>query len=136
MPTLRVECTPFAESIKVLSPSLRLRYQGWTGPVEYTTKDKRLYLRLGDRVTHICHEEWGEGVVVEERTSVVPGGTCLVRLLFEDGQQRTFNNDMDHEQCGYFFGLRRLWSFDIEQWKPARAERRGRVRRDRRLSHG
>ena len=29
-------------------------------------------------------------------TSSVPGGTCLVRILFEDGQQRTFNNDMDN----------------------------------------
>ena len=51
--------------------------------MEYTTKDKRLYLRLGDRVLHLFHEEWGEGSVVEERTSVVPGGTCLVRMLFE-----------------------------------------------------
>jgi hypothetical protein len=40
------------------------------------------------------------------------GGTCLVRLLFEDGQQRTFNNDLDHEQCCYFFGVRRIQSFD------------------------
>jgi len=93
--------------------------------MEYTAKDKRIYLRLGDRVTHLWHEEWGEGAVVEERTSVVPGGTCLVRLLFEDGQQRTFNNDLDHEQCCYFFGLRRKWSFDPSQWEPARAEHRG-----------
>ncbi len=78
--------------------------------MEYTAKDKRIYLRLGDRVTHVRHEEWGEGAVVEERTSVVPGGTCLVRLLFEDGQQRTFNNDLDHEQCCYFLGVRRTWS--------------------------
>ena len=52
--------------------------------MEYGTKDKRIDLRLGDRVTHLHHEEWGEGAVVEERTSIVPGGTCLVRLLFED----------------------------------------------------
>lgn len=93
--------------------------------MEYTHKDKRIYLRLGDRVTHMWHEEWGEGAVVEERTSVVPGGTCLVRLLFEDGQQRTFNNDLDHEQCCYFFGVRRKWSFDPSQWEPAQAEHRG-----------
>jgi len=80
--------------------------------MEYTAKDKRIYLRLGDRVTHLWHEEWGEGAVVEERTSIVPGGTCLVRLLFEDGRQRTFNNDLDHEQCCYFFGVRRIQSFD------------------------
>lgn len=80
--------------------------------MEYSAKGKRIYLRLGDRVTHRWHEEWGEGAVVEERTSIVPGGTCLVRLLFEDGQQRTFNNDLDNEQCCYFFGLRRVQSFD------------------------
>jgi len=80
--------------------------------MEYSAKDKRIYLRLGDRVMHLRHEEWGEGAVVEERTSVVPGGTCLVRLLFEDGQQRTFNNDLDHEQCCYFLGLRRTWACD------------------------
>ena len=70
-----------------------------------------------------------EGAVVEERTSVVPGGTCLVRLLFEDGQQRTFNNDLDHEQCCYFLGLRRMWTFDPTRWEPTRAEHRGGRRR-------
>jgi len=34
----------------------------------------RLYLRLGDRVFHTDHEEWGEGAVVEEMTSVLEGG--------------------------------------------------------------
>lgn len=97
--------------------------------MEYTAKDKRIYLRLGDRVMHTRHEEWGEGAVVEERTSVVPGGTCLVRLLFEDGQQRTFNNDLDHEQCCYFLGLRRMWTFDPGRWEATRAEHRGRRRK-------
>ena len=97
--------------------------------MEYTTKDKRLFLRLGDRVLHIFHEEWGEGAVVEEKTSVVPGGTCLVRMLFEDGQQRTFNNDLDNEQCCYFFGIRRLWSFDLDELKPVRARATPRRRR-------
>jgi hypothetical protein len=87
--------------------------------MEYSAKEKRIYLRLGDRVTHLWHEEWGEGAVVEERTSIVPGGTCLVRLLFEDGRQRTFNNDLDNEQCCFFFGLRRIQSFD-----PFEAEER------------
>jgi hypothetical protein len=71
--------------------------------------DKRLYLRLGDRVVHGHHEEWGEGAVVEEMTSSLPGGTCLVRIRFADGRQRTFNNDMDHDMCCYYFGLRRCW---------------------------
>ncbi|HYC22280.1 MAG TPA: hypothetical protein VEI94_06230 [Candidatus Bathyarchaeia archaeon] len=99
--------------------------------MQYTAKDKRIYLRLGDRVTHLIHEEWGEGAVVEERTSIVPGGTCLVRLLFEDGQQRTFNNDLDNESCCYFFGIRKIFAMDLGELKPVRAEasaRRGRRR--------
>jgi hypothetical protein len=71
--------------------------------------DKRLFLRLGDRVFHVEYEEWGLGAVVEVMTSVVPGGTCLVRILFEDGKQRTFNNDMDSELCCCYLGLRKNW---------------------------
>jgi hypothetical protein len=67
----------------------------------------RLYLRLGDKVIHTNYGEWGSGVVVEVMTSVLVGGTCLVRILFEDGQQRTFNNDLDSDICCYYFGLRR-----------------------------
>jgi hypothetical protein len=99
--------------------------------MQYTAKDKRIYLRLGDRVTHLVHEEWGEGAVVEEMTSIVPGGTCLVRLLFEDGRQRTFNNDLDNENCCYFFGIRKIFSFDLGAVRPVRANpsaRRGRRR--------
>jgi hypothetical protein len=70
---------------------------------------RRLYLRLGDRVTHLDHEEWGEGAVVEEMTSILEGGTCLVRVLFADGRQRTFHNDLDNELCCYFFGVRKQW---------------------------
>lgn len=66
-----------------------------------------MYLRLGDRVIHLNYAEWGEGVVVEEMTSVLIGGTCLIRIQFEDGQQRTFNNDLDNELCCYYFGVRR-----------------------------
>jgi len=89
--------------------------------MEYSARDKRIYLRLGDRVTHLRYEEWGEGAVVEERTSIVPGGTCLVRLLWEDGQQRTFNNDLDHEQCCYFFGVRKIHSLDPFEARETRA---------------
>src|SRR3989454_12843938 len=69
----------------------------------------RLYLRLGDRVFHTDHEEWGEGAVVEEMTSVLEGGTCLVRIMFADGRQRTFHNDLESNLCCYFFGLRKHW---------------------------
>jgi hypothetical protein len=58
-------------------------------------------------------EEWGVGSVVEVMTSVVPGGTCIVRILFEDGQQRTFINDMDSELCCCYLGVRKEWRFDF-----------------------
>lgn len=83
---------------------------------------KRLYLRLGDRVYSEAHDEWGTGEVVEEMTSTVWGGTCLVRVNFDDGQQRTFHNDLDHEMCCYFLGIRREVSFD---WDKARKVRGG-----------
>jgi hypothetical protein len=72
----------------------------------------RLYLRLGDRCYHVSREEWGLGSVVEEMTSTIEGGTCLIRVLFEDGSQRTFHNDLDSEMCCYYMGLRREASFN------------------------
>jgi len=90
----------------------------------------RLYLHLGDRVTHLDHEEWGEGAVVEEMTSILEGGTCLVRVLFADGRQRTFHNDLDNELCCYFFGIRKQWRGaaalldDVPQRRAAPSRRR------------
>ena len=95
--------------------------------------NKRLYLHLGDKVIHRSYGEWGEGVVVEEMTSSVPGGTCLVRIMFTDGRQRTFNNDMENDLCCYFFGVRRLWEMDLEApsepHRPSRRTRRSLPRR-------
>jgi hypothetical protein len=71
---------------------------------------KRLYLRVGDEVNHLRYEEWGIGVVMEVMTSSVPGGTCLARIRFQDGQLRCFNNDLDNESCCYYFGVRRYWN--------------------------
>lgn len=75
-----------------------------------TGEAKRLYLRVGDEVNHLRHEEWGIGVVMEVMTSSVPGGTCLVRVRFHDGQLRCFNNDLENEACCYYFGVRRYWN--------------------------
>jgi hypothetical protein len=76
-------------------------------------------------VVHREHEEWGEGAVVEEMTSVLEGGTCLVRVLFEDGRQRTFHNDLENELCCYFFGLRKQWRGHLlDAGQPAAARRR------------
>jgi hypothetical protein len=85
------------------------------------TNGFRLYLRLGDIVTHRDYGEWGEGTVVEEMTSTVPGGTCLVRIKFQDGRQRTFNNDLDAQSCCYYFGLRKYWNAESALDGPPRA---------------
>jgi hypothetical protein len=87
---------------------------------------QRLYLRLGDQVVHLNYGEWGGGVVVEEMTSIVVGGTCLVRILFEDGQQRTFNNDLDSDTCCYYFGVRRHQHplFDVRRPRATRSAKR------------
>ncbi|MGH7828171.1 MAG: hypothetical protein ACREQ7_23705, partial [Candidatus Binatia bacterium] len=62
---------------------------------------KRLFLSVGDEVSHLRYDEWGFGVVMETMTSSVPGGTCLARIRFQDGQLRCFNNDLDNESCCY-----------------------------------
>jgi hypothetical protein len=79
-------------------------------PHQTFSEPKRLYLRVGDEVTHLRYEEWGMGVVMEVMTSSVPGGTCLARIRFQDGQLRCFNNDLDNESCCYYFGVRRYWN--------------------------
>lgn len=71
---------------------------------------KRLFLRVGDEVNHLRYEEWGIGVVMEVMTSSIPGGTCLARVRFQDGQLRCFNNDLDNDACCYYFGVRRYWN--------------------------
>jgi hypothetical protein len=73
-------------------------------------------------VLHYDRQHWGAGAVVEEMTSTIEGGTCLVRVLFDDGIQRTFNNDLDSDMCCYFMGLRKEMSvsWDLD---PARGQR-------------
>jgi len=66
----------------------------------------RLYLKLGDIVRHINYHSWGDGEVIEEKHSTLPGGICLVRVLFEDGTERSFLNNLDHECCCYYTGIR------------------------------
>jgi len=68
----------------------------------------RLYLRVGDRVTHLHYGVWGVGTVIEERHSQLAGGFCMVKVLFEDGEERSFINDLDNECCCYYAGLRLL----------------------------
>lgn len=66
----------------------------------------RLYLKVGDVVRHMRYTSWGDGHVIEEKHSILPGGICLVRVLFEDGIERAFFNDLNSESCCYYAGLR------------------------------
>ena len=74
-----------------------------------STNGFRLYLRLDDVVTHRDYRQWGEGRVVEEMTSTVPGGTCLVRLQFQYCRVRTCNNDRDAQSCGDYCSVSKQW---------------------------
>jgi hypothetical protein len=70
---------------------------------------KKLYLKVGDIVKHIRYRAWGNGEVIEEKHSTLPGGMCLVRVLFEDGVDRTFINDLNNECCCYYAGIRLIY---------------------------
>jgi hypothetical protein len=73
----------------------------------------RTYLKLGDKVRHINYKVWGIGEVIEERNSSLPGGLCLVRIIFEDGVERSFINNFDHEMCCYYMGIRLVEELSI-----------------------
>jgi hypothetical protein len=94
-------------------PDIALTLKHFNRRIERTrgfAEAKRLYLGVGDEVNHLRYEEWGIGVVMEVMTSSIPGGTCLARVRFQDGQLRCFNNDLDNEACCYYFGVRRYWN--------------------------
>jgi hypothetical protein len=67
--------------------------------------DRRLYLKPGDRVLHRGYPQWGTGEVEEVWVSRVPGGICFVRILFQDGRKRVFDNDFDSASCCYYMGI-------------------------------
>lgn len=95
--------------LKSATPNIELTLKHFNRRNE-RSQGKRLYLGVGDEVNHLRYEEWGIGVVMEVMTSSVPGGTCLARVRFQDGQLRCFNNDLDNEACCYYFGVRRYWN--------------------------
>ena len=76
-------------------------------------RERRLYLKVGDEVFHKQYRRWGRGVVVEERTSEVPGGFCYVRISFGDGNVRVFDNNFRSQQCCYYAGIRKI----DKEWK-------------------
>ncbi len=70
---------------------------------------KKLFLKVGDKVKHIRFSLWGKGEVIEEKHSTLAGGFCFVRIMFQDGVDRSFINDLDNECCCYYAGIRILY---------------------------
>lgn len=68
---------------------------------------RRLYLQVGDQVSHLRFPEWGSGVVIEERNSRVLGGSSYVKIAFGDGCTRIFDNNFANSCCCYHAGIRR-----------------------------
>jgi hypothetical protein len=83
-------------------------------------KDYVLYLQVGDRVYHKRNVRWGVGVVIEERRSEVPGGFCYVRIDFEDGKIRVFDNNFKSATCCYYSGIEKL---DVDEEKTLRRDK-------------
>ncbi len=66
---------------------------------------KQTFLRVGDKVVHEKYKFWGGGIVTETWNSDLPGGSCFVRILFQDGKQRVFDNNFESACCCYYAGI-------------------------------
>lgn len=44
--------------------------------------------------------------MVEERSALTDGGMCFVRVVFADGLERSFINNLDDHNCCYYAGIR------------------------------
>jgi hypothetical protein len=66
------------------------------------------YLQVGDYVYHQQYCQWGIGEVVEEWNSTLPGGLCFVKIEFQDGRKRVFDNDFKSISCCYYTGVTQI----------------------------
>lgn len=84
--------------------------------------DYSLYLRVGDHVYHKRFTRWGMGTVIEERRSELPGGFCYVRINFQDGKVRVFDNNFKSVNCCYYAGIEKLEPkyVAVEEDRPAK----------------
>ena len=69
---------------------------------------RKLYLSVGEVVVHLRHHEWGQGRVVEEMNSIIPGGISIIRIEFRYAGRRAFDNNLESLMCCYHAGVRRL----------------------------
>lgn len=77
--------------------------------------DYLVYLRVGDHVYHKRYAKWGMGIVIEERRSEVPGGFCYVRINFQDGKLRVFDNNYRSVNCCYYAGVKKIHTEELEE---------------------
>jgi len=84
-----------------------------TSPAQKPKNDEHTYLRVGDKVFHKKFKSWGGGIVLETRSSDLPGGMCYVRILFQDGKQRVFDNSYDSVCCCYYTGVTLLNRIEV-----------------------
>lgn len=69
---------------------------------------RHTYLQVGDHVCHGRYSQWGVGEVVEEWNSTLPGGLSFIKVEFQDGKTRIFDNDFKSFSCCYYAGLIRV----------------------------
>ncbi len=73
--------------------------------IRKSVNGKHTYLQVGDKVFHKKYKSWGGGIVIETWSSDLPGGLCYVRILFQDGKKRVFDNSFDNTCCCYYTGI-------------------------------
>ncbi|HOJ71504.1 MAG TPA: hypothetical protein PK864_07435 [Syntrophorhabdaceae bacterium] len=96
--------------------------------------DYLLYLKVGDQVYHRHYTRWGLGVVVEERRSELPGGFCYVRVCFQDGKTRVFDNNFKSDGCCYYAGVEKIEvAYEIKEEKQKDTKVIGAGQRTRKL---
>jgi hypothetical protein len=71
-------------------------------------KRYQTYLQVGDYVHHVRYSQWGIGEVVEVWNSTLPGGLCFIKVAFQDGKLRIFDNNFNSLSCCYYKGLIRV----------------------------
>ncbi|MFB3887644.1 MAG: hypothetical protein ACE144_20690 [Thermodesulfobacteriota bacterium] len=74
-------------------------------PIGRRPCEQHTYLQVGDKVFHKKYRAWGGGIVIETWSSDLPGGLCYVRIQFQDGKKRVFDNSFESACCCYYAGI-------------------------------
>ena len=83
-------------------------------PAKKALSEKHTYLQVGDKVFHKKFRSWGCGIVSEAWASDVSGGMCYVRIDFQDGKKRVFDNSYDSSCCCYYAGITLLNQVELK----------------------